>query len=197
MLLNCWSPASGPSSPADLLSQLGRDRHVERGAEEVAGPLAERHGQLLLQDVAHRPVKFLRLRHRHPVDLDAGDGQPGAREDVEDVARTAAGELEVVGLDDDQGPLVLRVARGGHDLFQQAAVGVAVLGPNAKLRPRLLEIGRGEHGGLEVADRAVAVEDDVAVGVADRLAPETVRLEGTDRLADAAQPRSRRGRGGS
>ena len=65
---------------------LGADAVLELGAEEFA-------------DGA---VKFHRLRGAHAEDFGADDVKAGAREEINDVAGAAGGELEIVRLDEHQ-----------------------------------------------------------------------------------------------
>ena len=160
MLLNCCSPANGPSKLAELLLHLGRQTDMlsaELSRSLARSPIVP--AKSLLQHITHRAVEFLGLRDRHAVHLDAGDGQAGAGKDIEDVARAAVGELEIVGLDDDQRALVARIGDGRRPPSPAGRRRCRCTWPRSSAWCALPRIfGEASTAGSKYFHRAVAVE---------------------------------------
>ena len=127
------------------------------------------------KEFADGAVKFHRLRGAHAENFGADDEQAGAREEINDVAGAAGGELEVIRLDEHQRAFGRFAGGVGVDVFQNAAVLVRILRPQFQFAVGLFDVRRGQHGRLEVTNVAIVVGDEVAVSVADGFTAPAVR----------------------
>ena len=131
MLSNCESPWMRPEDFAERLLVGFGNLEAEFLFEDVLGLGADAVLELGAEEFADGAVKFHGLRGAHAQDFRADDEQAGAREEVNDVAGAAGGELEIVRLDEDQGAFAGFVGRVGDDVFQHAAVGVGIAAPRS------------------------------------------------------------------
>ena len=136
--------------------------------EFVIGLFADDGSQFLAQGILNRTVKFQRFRNGHLVNFASDDAQSGAAQHINDVAGFDARASPVVGLDDDQGAFAVRflMSRIRHDVF---ACFRKISKHSEALLTGVIQ-RRRENGGLEVVERAVAVENEVCISVADGFA---------------------------
>ena len=146
-------------------------------------------------------VELQRFGDGHLVDFAADDAQRGAAEHVDDVARARARTAPVVRLDDDKRALASLFILGTDDVVDDVLFVFDEVGDDFEAFDAAVDVRRGEDRGFEVEQGAVAVEDEVAVGVADRVAVDVfAAVLGVRELADdfiefaASSPRKRRSR---
>ena len=89
--------------------------------------------EFVFQDIEHRPVKFLRLRHAHAVNLEADDGKAAARKNFDHAAGARVGKFEIVRLDQDERLLDFRVLREVDHAVENAAVAVGIFRPELQV----------------------------------------------------------------
>ena len=93
---------SVPGSMALIVARRARPSAGHELDDVFPGLAALARPELVFEDRQHRPVKFLRLRHAHAMDLEADDVEPGARENFDHAAGPEIGKLEIVRLDQDE-----------------------------------------------------------------------------------------------
>ena len=114
----------------------------------VRGPLSG--AEFVLQNRQDRPVKFLRLRHAHAVDLEPDDVEAGARKNFDHAAGPLIRELEIVRLDQDERFFDFRVLRKLDHVIENSAVAVGKFRPELQIALDRFGIERGQRGRLEV-----------------------------------------------